>query len=107
MLCALLVFPGIKTQPAFDEDAAAFGAVLGDDLAGFAEGGAIDEDGVDAVLASRRAEFTVDGQAEFADLGLSRQGFEDGVAGEISQQQDTIETGHETPRGERCSPAGE
>ena len=43
LAAALLVFPGVVLQPAFDEDRLALLAVLVDDLGLLAEGGAVDE----------------------------------------------------------------
>ena len=96
VLAALFVFPGVIAEAAFDEEWPAFVAIVNDGVGQLAEGGAIDEGGVDSVLALRCAEFPVDGQAEFSDLSLSWQLFENRIAGEIPQQQDAIETRHET-----------
>ena len=67
LAAALLVFPGVVLDAALYEDGLALGEVLVDDLAGAAEGGAVDEQDLFAVLALLGLELTVTGQPELGD----------------------------------------
>ncbi len=91
---AVLGFPLIEFEAAFDEERVALLFVLGEDFGGFSEAGAIDEGGFlffDAVLAGPGA---IDGEAEVADSGLVRHVLEFEVARDVAHQQDLVQIGH-------------
>ena len=96
---ALLVFPGVEFEASLDEEGAAFSAVLVDDFGLAAEGGAVHEADFFAVFALGGAEFAVHRQAKLDDGGLAGEIFELGIAGEISQEKDTVKAGHRTSGG--------
>lgn len=93
-LFALVVFPGVVSEAAFDEEGAALTAVLLDDLAAASEAGELDVGGLFALLAGLRGVAAIYGETEVADFIAGGECFELGVAGEIAHENDFVHIGY-------------
>jgi hypothetical protein len=97
LAAALFVFPLIELEASFDINLLSLAALLVDDFAGSAEGGAIDEADLLAILAAGEFEFAIHRQAEFRHGRLAGEVFQLRIASQVSDQDDFIDVGHVAP----------
>jgi hypothetical protein len=94
LLLGGFIFPLIEAEPALNEEGAAFGAILGDQLALFAPSFDVYKGGLFAGLARLVLEGTRYCQTELAYSRALGRDSQFGVTGEVSDQEDAVEVGH-------------
>lgn len=91
VFAGFFIGPGFLFEHAFDDDWFAFSEILTDGFGGFAEGGAVEEDGFFPFFAAGRFVFSAVGDGEVHDAFFICEELGDGIAGEVSCDDEVVE----------------